>query len=203
VQAVTRAQLTAAQAAQWRQAAAALTEAAIPTDGEPPSAWPTCAVLLPHARAVLDLTSGGIWQVAESLGYSGSYAAARDLFTRIADAQRNSDDYGPDHSDTLAARASIAYWTGKAGDAAAARDQYAALLPVRERVLGPEHPDTLTTRNNLASWAGEAGDAAAARDQLAALLPVRERVLGPEHPDALRTRANLAYWTGKAGRGRT
>ncbi len=44
-----------------------------------------------------------------------------------------------------------------AGDAAGARDQYAALLPVRERVQGAEHPDTLTTRANLAYWTGEAG----------------------------------------------
>ena len=80
------------------------------------------------------------------------------------------------------ARGNLAHWTGEAGDAAGARDQYAALLPVRERVLGPEHPDTLTARANLARWTGEAGDAAGARDQFAALLPVRERVCGPEHP---------------------
>ena len=47
-----------------------------------------------------------------------------------------------------------AHWTGWAGDAAAARDQFATLLPIRERFLGPEHPDTLTTRSNLASWTG-------------------------------------------------
>ena len=39
----------------------------------------------------------------------------------------------------------------------AARDQYAALLPIRERVLGPEHPDTLTTRANLAAGPGRRG----------------------------------------------
>ncbi len=89
---------------------------------------------------------------------------------------------------------------GEAGDPAAARDQYAALLPVRERVLGPEHRDTLTTRANLARWTGEAGDAAAARDQLTALLPVRERVSGPEHPHSLETRRELAYWTERAER---
>ena len=43
-------------------------------------------------------------------------------------------------------------WTGEAGDAAGARDQFAALVPVRERVSGPEHPDTLTDRANLARW---------------------------------------------------
>ena len=62
-----------------------------------------------------------------------------------------------------------------------ARDHFAALLPVHERVLGAEHPDTLTTRSNLAYWTGEVGDAAAARDQYAEL-PAYERVLGAEHP---------------------
>jgi hypothetical protein len=50
----------------------------------------------------------------------------------------------------------LAYWTGKAGDAAGARDQFAALLPIRERVLGPEHPETLISRSDLAYWTGKA-----------------------------------------------
>ena len=187
VQAITRAQLPA-EVAGWEQAAAALVEAAVPADTELPAAWPVCAVLLPHARAVLDLTSGGMWRIAQYLGWSGSYPAARDLFQLIADAHTGSDAYGPEHPDTLAARDNLALWTGYAGDAAGARDQYAALLPIYERVLGPEHPDTLTARNNLARWTGEAGDAAAARDQFAALLPIRERVLGAEHPDTLTAR---------------
>ena len=199
VQAVTRAQLTAEQAAQWKQAAAALTEAAIPIDVEPPTAWPACAVLLPHARAVLDLTSGGIRQVARALGYSGSYATARDLSALIGAARGNNNDYGPEHPGTLNARHDLARWTGRAGDAAGARDQFASLLPVRERVLGPEHPETLTTRYDLAFWTGEAGDAAGARNQFAALLPIDERVLGPEHRDTLRARGELAEWTGEAG----
>ena len=86
VQAITRAQLTADEAAQWEQAAAALVEAAVPADPDLPAAWPACAVLLPHARAVLDLTSGGMWQIAQYLGWSGSYPAARDLSQLIADA---------------------------------------------------------------------------------------------------------------------
>ena len=90
--------------------------------------------------------------------------------------------------------------TGEAGDAAGARDQLAALFPVRERVLGPEHPYTLATRHNLADWTGEAGDAAWARDQLAALLPIVERILGPEHPHTLAARGNLADWTRRATR---
>ena len=41
---------------------------------------------------------------------------------------------GAEHPDTLTARASIGRWTGEARDPVAARDQYAALLPVREQV---------------------------------------------------------------------
>ena len=63
---------------------------------------------------------------------------------------------GPEHPETLTARANLASWTGQAGDPAAARDQYAALLPALERVLGPEHPNTLTARSNLARWTGQA-----------------------------------------------
>ena len=199
VQTVTRAQLTDQEADQWKQAAATLTESAIPADGQPPGAWSACAALLPHARAILDLTSVGIWQVAQALGFSGSYAAARDLFALIADAHRDSWIYGPEHPDTLNARSHLARWTGEAGDAAGARDQYAALLPIRERVLGPKHHHTLAARASLARWAGAAGDAAGARDQYAALLPIRERIQGPEHHHTLTARANLAHYTGEAG----
>ncbi len=84
-------------------------------------------------------------------------------------------------------------------DAAGARDQCAALLPILERVSGAEHPHTLATRGSLADWTGAAGDAAGARDQCAALLPILERVSGAEHPDTLIARASLAHWTGAAG----
>jgi Tetratricopeptide repeat len=199
VQAVTLAQISAEVVGQWQQAAATLAGAAIPADTRLPATWPVCAVLLPHARAVLGLTSSGLRQIARYLGYSGSYPAARDLFQLIADAHTEDDAYGPEHPDTLTARYNLARWTGEAGDAAGARDQLAALLPVEEQVLGAEHPDTLTARANLAYWTGQAGDAARARDQDATLLPIRERVSGAEHLHTLVTRANLAYLTGEAG----
>ena len=84
--------------------------------------------------------------------------------------------------------------------AEAPRDQFAALIPVDERVLGPEHPETLSTRGHLAGLSGRAGDPAGARDQFAALIPVDERVLGPEHPDTLTARDGLTYWTNCSGR---
>jgi hypothetical protein len=199
VQHVTLAQVPADVAAQWEKAAALLVAAAVPADPELPAVWPVFAVLLPHGRAVLDLISDGMWRIAQYLGDSGGRRAARDLFQLIVDAHQEDDAYGPEHPDTLTARNELAYYTGQAGDAAAARDQHAALLPIMERVLGPEHPATLDARVNLAYWTGEAGDAAAARDLSAELLPVDERVLGPEHPGTLTAWHELAYWTGEAG----
>jgi Tetratricopeptide repeat len=199
VQAVTADQMPAGLADQWRRAAAALVEAAIPEDTDLPAAWPVCAVLLPHARAVLDLTSGGMRRIADYLGQSGSFLAARDLWQLIARAHGEDDNYGPEHPDTLTACRDLARWTGEAGNAAGARDQLAALLPILERVLGPEHPDGLTARRDLAYWTAQAGDWAAARDQFASLLPIHERVLGPEHPRTLADRSGLAVWTGQAG----
>jgi hypothetical protein len=199
VQAVTADQMPADLAGRWHHAAAVLVEATVPADTQPPAAWPKCALLLPHARAVLGLTSGGMWRIALYLAHSGCYLTARDLFQLIADAHAEHDAYGAEHRSTLAARAEVAMWTGKAGDEAGARDQFAALLPIQERVLGPEDPLTLDTRCNLALWTGEAGDAARARDQFAALLPIQQRVLGPEHPHTLDTRADFAGSTGTAG----
>ena len=199
VQAIIRAQLSSNAASQWKQAAAALVEAAVPDDTQLPATWPACAVLLPHARAALELTSRGISQIAKYLGDSGSYPAARDLFQLISNAYNEDEAYGREHLATLSARHRLANWTGMAGDAAGARDQFAALLPAYERIQGPEHPDTLTTRHSLGRWTAEAGDAAGARDQFAALLPAYERIQGPEHPYTLSARQELANWTGMAG----
>ncbi len=199
IQAVTVDQMPEPLARSWRGAAASVIEAAIPQATREPKAWPACAVLLPHVRAALDLTSDGMARIATYLGYSGSYQAARDLFQLIADALADDAACDPENQAALTARGRLAYWTAQAGDAAAATDQVRALLLIMERVLGHEDPETLRVRANLASYIGQAGDPAGARNQLAALLPVQEPVLGPEHPDTLATRASLATWTGRAG----
>ena len=197
VQAVTADQMPPELADQWHQAAAALIEAAIPADTDPPETWPACAVLLPHAQVALSADSDGMERIVNYLGERGSYGAARDLQASILAARKQV--LGAEHPRTLAAWHNLAYWTGRAGDPAGTRDQFAALLEVRERVFGADHPHTLTTRSNLARWTGAAGDPASARDQFAALLLVRERVLGADHPDTLISRASLAMWTGRAG----
>jgi hypothetical protein len=85
---------------------------------------------------------------------------------------------GAGHPNTLAARASLAFWTGEAGEAAA-RDQSAALLPVLEQVARTGHSRTLAAPANIT----DSRTQVAARDQGTALLAVRERVMGGEHLD--------------------
>jgi Domain of unknown function (DUF4062)/Tetratricopeptide repeat len=197
VQAVTADQMPAELAEVWRQATASVIEAAIPDNPRQPDTWPDFAALLPHAQVALTMDSTGMSRIASYLGYSGSYAAAHELYQRVLAARVAV--LGAEDPHTLTTRGNLAWWTGEAGDAAGARDEFAALLPVRERISGAENPETLVDRANLARWTGEAGDAAGARDQFAALLPVQERVSGPEHSDTLNARANLAYWTLRAG----
>jgi hypothetical protein len=197
VQAITLDQLPAGEADAWRQAAAAVIEAALPGDPVDSGSWPVFAALLPHAQAVLDPASYGMYQLARYLGESGSYAVALAVQRHVL--RTREETLGAEHSDTLTARGYLAYWTGMAGDAAGARDLLAALVADRERVSGAEHLETLTDRANLASWTGQAGDAAGAQDQFAALVPVIERVLGAEHPGTLTARGNLARLTGAAG----
>jgi hypothetical protein len=50
---------------------------------------------------------------------------------------------GPEDPDTLTVRAEIAESTGLAGDPAQARDLFAELLPIYQRVEGPEDLETL------------------------------------------------------------
>src|SRR5262249_18947784 len=131
VQAATVDQMPAELAEAWRQAIAVVIEAAIPDDEAQPDVWPAFAAPLPHAQAALPADSDGMERIAAYLGHIGSYGAARDRYREVVEARARV--LGPEDPDTLTARADLAFWTGLAGDPAGARDQAAALLPIRER----------------------------------------------------------------------
>jgi tetratricopeptide (TPR) repeat protein len=138
-----------------------------------------------------------LFQAARSLGEIGLVTAARDHYQQLhAETLRV---LGAEHADTLTTRHHLAYWQGRAGDAAGAMAAYEQLLPDVLRALGADHPDTLNTRRNLAYFRGEAGDAGGAMAACEQLLPDVLRVLGANHPDTLMTRHNLARWRWEAG----
>jgi hypothetical protein len=193
---------------------AAMNEARIGSPEEPAN-WPAWQSLIPHAvrvyeeigdlslgsalgRKTVDALAQGVGDSAgRFLRSSGDYSGSKRIYEEMA--QRSLPSILFRRRQKLDIRMEVASAIGDAGDAAAARDRLAELLPLIRRARGAEHRTTLTARNNLASWTGEAGDPVAARDQFAALVPVRERVLGAEHPDTLAARGNLAAWTGHAG----
>ncbi len=197
VQAITLDHMPGELADQWRHAAAAVIEAAIPQDTNQSTTWPVCRALLPHAQVALAEDNDGLARIANYLRLTGSYTAARDLWQKIWEGRQRV--LGSEHPDTLSAWAKFASLTGWAGDRAGARDLYATVLPVFERILGAGHPDTLTARDELARWTGDAGDPARARDLYTELVSACEQALGPEDPTTLSMRAYHAIWTGEAG----
>ncbi|WP_443744637.1 tetratricopeptide repeat protein [Streptomyces somaliensis] len=68
--------------------------------------------------------------------------------------QRNLADHervhGPDHPDTLVARANLAYLHALRGEPARARDLHRQNLTDMQRLHGPDHPHTINARANLA-----------------------------------------------------
>ncbi|MFC4115116.1 FxSxx-COOH system tetratricopeptide repeat protein [Nonomuraea zeae] len=197
VQAVTLDQLTPDQRERWRAVAAGLLQDAVPADPQSRADWPLFARLLPHARVALPASSPALQRMLSYLGSRADHHTAKELSRHIHDTLAASR--GAEHPSTLAARHELAGWTGLTWDTAAARDEFAALLPIRERVLGAEHPDTLITRSYLANYTGLAGDAAAAREQCAALLAIYARLHGVDHPLTLDARHDMAHWTGEEG----
>jgi tetratricopeptide (TPR) repeat protein len=115
----------------------------------------------------------------------------------VADCERV---LGADHSDTLAARANVAYAYRAAGRTADSIALLERALADFERLLGADYPNTLGSRNNLASayWAAGRTDEAIALHERT--LADRERLLGADHLDTLTSRSNLAGAYRAAGR---
>ncbi|WDQ00113.1 tetratricopeptide repeat protein [Micromonospora chalcea] len=169
--------------------------------------WPLWATLLPHIIALTEHTSDGYQSIttmalqdraAVYLQYQGNVGAAITTFARVlADSERI---LGPEHPQTLTARANLATAYQQAGRTSEAITLFEQLLADSERILGPEHPQTLTARANLATAYQQAGRTSEAITLFEQLLADSERILGPEHPQTLTARANLAVSYQQAGR---
>ncbi len=185
------------------------TKALKPTE---PAEWPSWRLLAPHPIYVLtslagtpgytpeaiDDAVGSALQVTEYLAATGLYTTAQAQAIAIRDIAKAT--LPAEHPTLLKALHRVAQWTAEAGDCAEARDLFAALLPVRVRVLGADDRDTLTTWAHYARAIGLAGNALAACAAYETLLPTCERVLGADDLDVLTFRADFATWTGRSGK---
>ncbi|ATZ22018.1 Tetratricopeptide repeat protein [Streptomyces lavendulae subsp. lavendulae] len=107
---------------------------------------------------------------------------------------------GPDHPDTIRARAALAGCyreLGRYQDALTLAEQ---VLTDCERLLEPDHPGTIRARANLASAYNDLGRYQDALTLAEQVLTDRERVLRDDHPDTIRARANLAIIYNGLGR---
>ena len=107
---------------------------------------------------------------------------------------------GAEHPHTLTTRANLAALTGEAGDAAGARDQFAALLPIRERVLGPNTRTPWTTAPTSPTGPGKRGmrPGPATSSPRCCRCASGSSAPSTRHPD----RRAIAYWTREAGSAR-
>ncbi|MEV4175471.1 FxSxx-COOH system tetratricopeptide repeat protein [Nonomuraea sp. NPDC049709] len=197
VQAVTLHELDDRQRSTLRARAAESLVEILPDRPADPSNWPLYARLLPHVMVLLHAGSPGLSRTVDYLDAIADYATAVRLQQRVVDAA--CERAGAEHRSALTARARLARFTGMAGDAAGARDQYTRLRPLFERHFGPTHEQTLTLRVRLAEWTGEAGDRSDARGEYTRLIPLLDKVLGQEHPQTLYARMDFANWIGHLG----
>jgi hypothetical protein len=163
-------------------------------------------VLRQNTNTLSERSEDALWQSAahpvlhragRSLGEAGQVWVARDYHAALAAAYIAR--LGPAHPSSLTARSDLAYWRGRAGDAAGAAVAFEQLLADYAQVLGTDHPNTLAARANLAQSRGAAGDAAGAAAAYEELVAEMVQVLGPDHSSTLTARNNLAGWRGEAG----
>jgi DNA-binding SARP family transcriptional activator len=189
--------------------ALAAVTAAFPETHDQPQTWPQSERLLPHVlaiAAVLAKTGEENEQLVTLLIGASAYLLRADSGVRAVDTATRANAcaerlLGPEHPETLSARACLAVAYYGAGYTTEAIDLGEQVLAARERILGPEHPDTLTTGANLSHHYWEAGRITHAIELGERVLADCERILGPEHPDTLTaTRTIIAVSYDAAGR---
>ena len=131
---------------------------------------------------------------ATGLGMSQLALCLTDSVTRACNA------LGPDHTDTLASRNSLAGAYRDAGRLDKAITLYEQTLEDSVRVLGLDHPSTLASRFDLADAYRASGRLDEAITLYEQVFSGRSRVLGPDDRSTLTARDDLAdtYW--EAGR---
>ena len=91
--------------------------------------------------------------LADCVGDLGDAEAAEGMWRELIASRTQVS--GPEHPNTLAARARQAYWFGQAGDQEGAKVLMAQVLSDQERVLGLDHVNTQFVRDALAQLQGD------------------------------------------------
>jgi tetratricopeptide (TPR) repeat protein len=161
--------------------------------------WSMCKKLLPHAKKVLESSSGnetdlGLARLANNIGWymrsKGQYNESESLHRRAL--KTTEKVLGAKHRSTLASAnnlASVLQDQGKYGEAEALGRR---ALNAYERVLGAEHPDTLISVYSLAYLLHQQQKYAVAQPLYERALRSFEKVLEPTHPTTIACSENYS-----------
>ncbi len=200
VQAVARDRLAEEAKSTWAEAAVRLVNNSFPGDvSTNPEAWPTCALLLPHALAAA-CHAEALAMAAEAAGrllnQVGLYLRGRAEFAEAKSAMERAlaiDEkaLGPDHPEVATDINNLGLVLQHLGDLAGARQHFQRALAIDEKAYGPDHPTVAIYVNNLGSVLHNLGDLAGARTHLVRALAIGEKAYGPDHPTVARRVNNL------------
>ncbi len=172
--------------------------AAVPTDAQDPSGWPTWRELLPHVEAIARHaqpqtdTAKTAWllnQAGQFLLNQGAVARATSCHERALAASTRI--LGETDFATLVCHYNLACDCYMAGDLNRAISTYERVLASCRQVLGDVHPLTISSRSNLALANYKVGHLSQAVAVFEQIIADSERVQGKDHPDVLICRMNL------------
>lgn len=138
-----------------------------------------------------------LYGLGEILGQLGHVQLAADHFLDLAGTA--AERLGPDHADTLLARAKYAGFLAESGHHERAAAELEQVIADQTRVRGEDGVENFDNWANLSTYRGEAGDPEAAVRGFERLVERRTQAHGRDSQETLITRANLARWRGEAG----
>jgi Tetratricopeptide repeat/NB-ARC domain len=184
----------------WAAAAILLLRAGFPGATSEAASWAECERLLPHALVAaehsrrLDIEpeqgKGLLKQAATYLQNRGHFSQSKVLVERIVD--RNREDLGDDHPETLAWTNNLAQVLHNLGDREGARKLHQLASTGFRSVLGDDHPATLVSMDGLALALRFLGDFDGAHRLHEKALAGFRRVLGDDDPATLVSMNNVA-----------
>ncbi len=170
--------------------------------GRPVEAESLGKINVPLMRSVLTdsdrTTQQAMYHLAVAYSDNGKLAEAESLYVPlIAILDR---DYGPDHPDGLAAKASLGWLYQQQNRYEDAERLTRGALDAMRRVLGNEHAETLMAVNNLAIIYKKMGRFSEAEPLYIESVENSRRALGEKHPETVTGMVNLATFYLAAGR---
>lgn len=159
-----------------------------------------CAILLPHALAVIgyvenhemcqESASGLLQEIAVYLRANSEYEEAKTIATKALAIAEIA--YGSAHPKVAVCADTLGTTLHKMGDISGAKNQYDRALKIDETAYGPNHPSLAVRLGHLGEVLLELDSPSQARGYLERSLKIAESTYGPDHVNVANKAAGLA-----------